>query len=147
METTTHTKCGICHTRFETEDARTSCPECGLAFHADCWTENWGCSAYGCSQVNALNPRIEPELVATEIGTETRDSFPWEFLLLAGNVFCLIFGVLAFGIPSICLALVTALVGWRHPIRRRGILAASGVVAVVGLVAGLQISWFVWMHR
>jgi hypothetical protein len=140
---TTQTKCGIRHTRFQTDDARTNCPECGLAFHADCWTENWGCSAYGCSQVNALKPHdVEPDTVTIE----PRENFPWEFLLLAGHVFCLIFGVLSFGIPSICLALVTAILASRHPTTRRGVLRVCGVVALLGLVAGLQVSWFVWMQ-
>ena len=141
---TTHSKCGICHTRFEDDDARTNCPQCGLEFHQDCWQENWGCSAYGCSQVGALKPH---DVETVKVQSEPRESFGWEFLLLAGNVFCLIFGVLSFGIPSICLALVTGIVAWRHPTMRRGILGACGVVALLGLVAGLQISWFVWMHR
>src|SRR4051812_746616 len=54
-------KCGICHTLMDTVAATTTCPECGLLFHADCWQANWGCSAYGCSQVNALRPQDAPD--------------------------------------------------------------------------------------
>lgn len=49
--------CGVCHSTVTRFDETATCPACGLLFHADCWQENRGCSAYGCSQVNALEPR------------------------------------------------------------------------------------------
>ncbi|HZL34378.1 MAG TPA: FHA domain-containing protein, partial [Tepidisphaeraceae bacterium] len=46
--------CGVCHNPIADFDDTKKCPSCGLAFHADCWQENRGCSAYGCPQVGAL---------------------------------------------------------------------------------------------
>jgi predicted component of type VI protein secretion system len=45
--------CGICHAPITVFDETMTCPSCGLGFHAECWHENHGCSAYGCPQVNA----------------------------------------------------------------------------------------------
>lgn len=47
--------CGVCHTAIGPSDDATPCPSCGLMFHADCWQENRGCSAYGCPEVGALD--------------------------------------------------------------------------------------------
>ena len=47
--------CGVCHAPITVFDNATTCPACGLVFHADCWEENRGCSAYGCAQVGALD--------------------------------------------------------------------------------------------
>jgi hypothetical protein len=46
--------CGICHSPITDSDDVTTCPSCGLMFHAECWTENHGCSSYGCAQVGVL---------------------------------------------------------------------------------------------
>ena len=51
--------CGVCHAAISALDEATQCPSCGLSFHADCWTENRGCSAFGCKEVGALD-RNEP---------------------------------------------------------------------------------------
>ncbi len=77
--------CGICQSRIAASEQMTTCPECALTFHADCWSENRGCAAYGCSQVGVLEP---PEASAVkELNvTELTDPFPWEFLLLGASV-------------------------------------------------------------
>ncbi len=41
--------CSICQTGIIGGEKVVSCPHCGLPFHAECWTENRGCSAYGCA--------------------------------------------------------------------------------------------------
>jgi formylglycine-generating enzyme required for sulfatase activity len=56
--------CGICQHPVEPAEERTQCPHCGLPFHADCWAENHGCSAYGCPQVNALKPPADESRAA-----------------------------------------------------------------------------------
>src|SRR5882724_11294773 len=43
-------RCSICQCSFESGESRTSCPTCHLPFHAECWQENRGCSAYGCPE-------------------------------------------------------------------------------------------------
>jgi hypothetical protein len=46
--------CGVCHAAIGGSDVMTPCPSCGLKFHDECWAENRGCAAYGCSQVGIL---------------------------------------------------------------------------------------------
>lgn len=55
------TMCGICQSAISVFEDVTDCPSCGLRFHADCWQENYGCSAYGCDQVNVLKPPAAAE--------------------------------------------------------------------------------------
>ncbi|HEY2588541.1 MAG TPA: FHA domain-containing protein [Tepidisphaeraceae bacterium] len=52
----TDTICGACQSPISMLEPTTTCPDCGVAFHADCWTENRGCSSYGCKQVGILDP-------------------------------------------------------------------------------------------
>ncbi|HLX62913.1 MAG TPA: RING finger protein [Planctomycetota bacterium] len=40
--------CSICQTAVITGEHIVFCPFCQLPFHAECWDENRGCSAYGC---------------------------------------------------------------------------------------------------
>ncbi len=42
-------KCSICHWPIEAAEERAVCSDCHLPFHAECWAENQGCSAYGCA--------------------------------------------------------------------------------------------------
>jgi hypothetical protein len=52
--------CGVCHCPITLFDEVQACPSCGMSFHADCWQENRGCSAYGCAYVGALNGKESP---------------------------------------------------------------------------------------
>lgn len=49
--------CSICQCAILAGEQTTDCPSCKLVFHVDCWSENLGCSAYGCDQVNVLADR------------------------------------------------------------------------------------------
>src|SRR5437763_261566 len=40
--------CSICQTGIIAGERVLECSFCGLPFHAECWDENRGCSAYGC---------------------------------------------------------------------------------------------------
>jgi predicted RNA-binding Zn-ribbon protein involved in translation (DUF1610 family) len=40
--------CSICQTALISGERAVACPCCALPFHAECWDENGGCSAYGC---------------------------------------------------------------------------------------------------
>lgn len=57
------TTCSICQCAVAHGEQSTRCPTCGVSFHEQCWTENKGCSTYGCAQVNALDdtPTDEPQ--------------------------------------------------------------------------------------
>lgn len=41
--------CPICCTAIAPGDAVTVCPDCKTPHHAECWSENHGCSTYGCA--------------------------------------------------------------------------------------------------
>jgi hypothetical protein len=153
--------CGVCHSGISVFEDQASCPSCGLIFHADCWAENHGCSAYGCPQVNALAPPAEADQSTAAVsqdadgnakpaGAESMDEpprFPWEFLLLAGSVFSALVGALTFGLPS--LALAGGTVAYMARTRgsdsaHRGIVMLSAALALLGVIAGIPVSWFLY---
>lgn len=41
--------CPVCCTAIAPGDAVTICPDCKTPHHAECWSENHGCSTYGCA--------------------------------------------------------------------------------------------------
>jgi hypothetical protein len=49
--------CSICQTAVIAGEQVLRCPTCELPFHGECWTENGGCSAYGCK---SAPPTIKP---------------------------------------------------------------------------------------
>jgi hypothetical protein len=140
--------CSICQTPIAAGEERTSCPSCHLTFHAQCWQENYGCSAYGCDQVNVLAPQEEKgaeSADATGGGEAGRPySFPWEPVLLALSFVATALGALAFGIPSAVMfvAVVLFLLVRKPP--RKGLVAVAAVVALVGIAAGYATSMFWW---
>jgi hypothetical protein len=136
-------KCGICHCAIEADAQTTACPECGLLFHGDCWEANWGCSAYGCGQVNALRPHDEAE--ETKTVDDVAEPFPWEYALLGGSVLALLMGVFSFGIPSAVVGAGVVLAATRRRGQRRRVLMAAGALALVGLVLGIELSYFWWL--
>ncbi len=136
--------CAICQSRITTSEEMTECSECGLTFHADCWTENRGCAAYGCQQVGVLEP---PDATPVKQLDESDfvDPFPWEFLLLGASVVSVVAGALAFGIPSALLGLLTIFGALRKGLRRWPLLLGCLVLAGTGIVVGLEFSKFWWL--
>ena len=153
--------CSICQTDILASEERTTCPSCHLQFHTQCWEENYGCSAYGCDQVNVLAPAEERESAAAameepgangeaaavmEYATPTPPpyAFPWDSVLLALSFVALGLGALAFGVPS-AIMLVWALVFLvRGRGARRAVVAGAVLVSVVGVAAGYATSMFWW---
>lgn len=43
-------RCSICHTLIAEHDEATSCEDCHIRYHAECWTSVGGCATYGCGQ-------------------------------------------------------------------------------------------------
>ncbi|QDU93028.1 hypothetical protein Pla8534_08030 [Lignipirellula cremea] len=70
--------CGICQTAIAEDDPRTLCQACDLPYHAECWVENLGCAAYGCSQVNVLKvgPDIRIPSPASPLPGSRQPGFP-----------------------------------------------------------------------
>jgi TM2 domain-containing membrane protein YozV len=50
--------CPYCRAGFEPEDELHICPTCATPHHADCFTENGGCTVFGCADA----PRDEPKI-------------------------------------------------------------------------------------
>ena len=139
-------ECGICQSSIFTAEKTTTCPKCGLVFHAECWEENMGCAAYGCEQVNALAPKTEekpPEAMPQPI-VEALEPLPWSFLLLGAAALALLVSALTYGIPSACVALAS---GWRLAKKRhlhdRPLLYAVAL-SIVGVILGVLISQIWW---
>jgi hypothetical protein len=146
-------ECGICQSSIYPSEQTTVCPKCGLTFHAECWQENMGCAAYGCEQVDVLKPKSAEqaleELPAPIV--QPAERLPWDFLLLGAAAIGLMASALAFGVPSL---IVAGGVGWRackrnlirdpKKFRAEPILAAAAILAIVGIIAGIGISWFWW---
>jgi hypothetical protein len=136
--------CGICQSRIDPSEQMTACPKCALTFHADCWTENRGCAAYGCSQVGVLEPPDATPMKELD-AAELAEPFPWEFLLLGASVISAVAGALAFGIPSAFLAIVTLAAAARKGLRRWPLLASTAALCVAGLLVGVEFSRFWWL--
>ncbi len=88
--------CSVCFCPIEPTDEIVECTECHLPFHKDCWEENYGCSAYGCSQQNILKKEENIRISLTDIFSSTsvplpqEDGFPMEsFILLLSVIFSL----------------------------------------------------------
>lgn len=118
---TTNQNCGACHSPIVAGEESTLCPSCSLPFHLDCWQENLGCAAYGCSQVNALRtgPDIRINVDAKTppplprrpppVRPPTDDSIPWEYLGLAGSAVGALISTVSFGVPSFFVGIFSAI--------------------------------------
>jgi hypothetical protein len=152
-------RCGVCQSAIEATEAQATCPSCGLHFHDECWHENYGCSAYGCPQVNALAP---PEVDADGATADEHPAdggdlsdvpppprTPWEFVLLGGSVLAAIAGAFTFGAASLA-ALVAGVVYLartrRDPDRRTAVVAAAVALSAVGVAAGAATSYFLFVY-
>ena len=158
--------CGICQSPIAAGESAATCPSCGLTFHAECWTENFGCAAYGCSQVNALLPKADKSaanpLIAEATPGETVTSgisqsdedvapaprIPPEHALLAGSVVSLLVGTLAFGVPSLCTLTATLVYlnrQRRARVRASKVLVAAAALSLVGIATGVAVSYIWWL--
>jgi hypothetical protein len=155
-----HEVCSICHTALLPSEPVTACPSCGLTFHANCWQENLGCSAYGCAQVNALKspetPAAEPAIAATDLADATPsakdesdlepDVFPWEFAFVAISVAGSLLGALTYGVPALIGVLGTTiyLVAFQESRKRRSVAITALLVCILGTAAGVYVSYLWW---
>jgi hypothetical protein len=61
--------CSICQCDIEPADQIIECPECNLPYHDDCWSENFGCSTYGCLQVSILKAGPDIRVESDQTGS------------------------------------------------------------------------------
>lgn len=59
--------CPYCRTKILADDGPVVCEGCGTSHHADCYTENGGCTIFGCSKAPGDEPKLSvstPDLAA-----------------------------------------------------------------------------------
>lgn len=141
------TLCGICQWPLRDGMDLHRCPTCGLSFHEECWHENGGCSAYGCSGDQAPVAPVDEELITADIDAAS-PSVPREHLLLLGSLAGALAAMATFGAPAL-LALIAGLIRLRRrdPSSPRGVLYLSLVIAFLGLTLGVPASYFFWFGR
>ena len=148
--------CGICHWPIDPTEHTHTCPDCKTPSHHECWLENLGCSTYGCSQVNALAPKVqrpaEPVLnaeatppTAVTPGPTAKQPMAWGHMLLGLSVVASMLGLLAFGVPAAVLAIIALIRLLTTRTDRRGVLAAAVLIGGLGTGAGILISRFWWL--
>jgi hypothetical protein len=156
--------CSICQTDILPSEASTRCPSCHLTFHEQCWQENYGCSAYGCDQVNVLAAMAAGAHAVAAVAAVGADGtaragdyqVPAEqamlgarhssldLPLLAGSFVAMGLGALAYGIPSAVMVLLALLFLLAGKARRKSLGVVALAVGVVGVVAGYATSMFWW---
>ena len=165
--------CGVCQWDLEPGEARTLCPSCGLNFHAECWRDNKGCSAYGCDQVNILLKRDRPKFPGAAHGPdadidteETYDAYAddpyadadadddsnrngraiaWEYVLLSFAVMGTLLGLFTFGVPAALVTIASVIRLAVNDNDRKPVLAISALLALLGTGAGYYVSRLWWM--
>jgi pSer/pThr/pTyr-binding forkhead associated (FHA) protein len=153
--------CGVCQWDVPSDvegGATQTCPSCGSLFHAECWRENRGCSAYGCAQVGALdqNDHRPLETKALPATTDEHDrpddaadeltSVPqYELALLSGGIVGSLLGVISFGAPALVVAVVALLYLRRHGRRSRvPLLVATTAMSLLAAIGGVFVSIVWW---
>ena len=151
------TLCGACQSPISWLEETTSCPICGVTFHAECWVENRGCSSYGCTQVGILEqttkPADAPQDIEAPPGTAeapcehpVETSSHWDLALPAASVAVGVAGLLAFGIPSVALGIaVVAYQARRRGLRPMRFMAGALAACLVLAAAGAVLSWYWWL--
>ncbi|HEX4056395.1 MAG TPA: FHA domain-containing protein [Tepidisphaeraceae bacterium] len=156
--------CSICQSPILQGDATTACPECSQTYHAECWRENRGCAAYGCTHVGALDVPTAPDFIPAAAEAPLDDlavaassaserpampkgqPFPWDFALLGGSVFGSVIGAFTFGVPALAVGAASAI----YAIRRRNgshrIAAVSALICLVGVAFDVEVSRFLWFN-
>jgi hypothetical protein len=154
--------CAVCQSMIAADDAITRCSGCDMVYHSECWTTNRGCAAYGCDQVNALDPAptsAASTFESTQTGEQqqhepartdgqeatTAGRLPWDYLLLGASALAIPAGVLAFGAAS-ALTAAGAVCLMRDDTGgyRRSVLAISFILSIIGVAAGVSVSRIWW---
>ena len=143
--------CSYCSFEIDEElDDTTTCDVCELPFHTDCWTENSGCSAFGCKNDHILSPAVPPFIIddgqnQSEISDLPTNDMPWGNIFLAMNLIGSLFGLLLCGIP----ALFTGIGAFyfsqkkRLPDNQQVLVNVSVVIGAIGFLIGLIVSLLV----
>jgi len=152
------TTCGACQSAIGAREQTTSCPECGVTFHANCWTENRGCSSYGCKQVGILDSAQSAVTASAVHPFEAPASTPeaaepfenprqvqWSYLLLPASGLAGLAGMFGFGVPSLALLIGLVWYSVSHSVRSRGVFAGTVIFSAVAAAAGAGFSTYWWL--
>jgi ribosomal protein L40E len=60
--------CPYCKTEIKEGDAVKVCPSCGIPHHEACWTENKGCTTFGCAEQHYEEQHTNPTDVCVKCG-------------------------------------------------------------------------------
>jgi len=142
--------CGVCQWPVKPGESQVSCPTCHARYHSECWTENHGCSVYGCDQVNVLtgpattedaSPTGSADFETPEVIAAASASIGPA--LLAGSVVAGLLGLLLFGVPTLLTFVVTLLA--RRSAGPRWTIAAA-LLSLLGIVSGTLFSGWWWLN-
>jgi hypothetical protein len=149
--------CGICQSPILAGEVTTACPNCSLNYHVECWRENRGCAAYGCSQVGALDADqptqasapaagIVPEPALAASVAQSPRAFPWHFALLGCSVIGSVLGAFTFGVPALAVGAASTVYAMRQRDDRHRVATLSAVICLFGVAFGVIASRFVWFN-
>lgn len=65
--------CPFCKTEITEADAVKVCPACNIPHHEGCWTENKGCTTFGCSEQHYEAQHTNPSDVCSKCGAPLGD--------------------------------------------------------------------------
>jgi hypothetical protein len=150
--------CSICQSPILPSDATQHCPSCSQVYHAECWNDNRGCAAYGCPQVNALEPKqrraasplealAEAARERTAMAEAPKTPFPWEFALLGSSVVGSIIGAFTFGVPALAVGTASTIYAIRRRDAKARIAALSAGICLIGVVVGIATSCLIYSVR
>lgn len=80
--------CAICQSPLGTGEEKINCPDCGTAYHTDCWSDNRGCGVYGCPQVPPTDKLEQVEIPVSYWGQEEKPCPVCGNTILAAAVRC-----------------------------------------------------------
>jgi hypothetical protein len=143
-------KCGVCHSPILPTEARTTCPNCKLVFHEECWQENYGCSAYGCTQVNVLKPTEtetaeapSAEAVIAADPDLAPPKTPWAYMLLGVSALGVVASAVSFGGASALMLLISLVYLLRtrnDPDRKTAPVVGAILLNIAGIAGGAVVS-------
>jgi hypothetical protein len=73
--TDNETRCPFCRRDFEeSREPKARCASCATPHHAECWSENGGCTIFGCGSVDTRQGRVTIEHLEVEIESAPADA-------------------------------------------------------------------------
>lgn len=145
--------CPYCRFPLKPGEQVITCPACHLPHHADCWTENRGCTTYGCQGSAAAAPPSRPPMVPSTL-SPTAGTLPSpqslrlnELMGRANNALIMaILGVLPCCIPLGIFGMFMAMSVLADSKRVPGAGGAHGkAVAATSIGALTIVFWVIWL--